>query len=86
MQNGVQLELMQPVSGYSIYNEYLEQNKGALNASPFEHFALLDYFAPRDHHENYPRPSRAPLFAPGGLPKLIYATVTHNPQLSYAIP
>jgi methylmalonyl-CoA/ethylmalonyl-CoA epimerase len=30
--NGVQLELMQPLSGYSIYNEYLEQNK-----SGFQH-------------------------------------------------
>jgi methylmalonyl-CoA/ethylmalonyl-CoA epimerase len=29
--NGVQLELMQPVSGYSIYNEYLEQNKGGFH-------------------------------------------------------
>ena len=29
--NGVQLELMQPVSGYSIYNEYLGQNKGGFH-------------------------------------------------------
>ena len=26
--NGVQVELMQPLTGYSIYNEYLEKNKG----------------------------------------------------------
>src|SRR5437879_11712064 len=29
--NGVQLELMQPLSGYSIYNEYLEKNKGGFH-------------------------------------------------------
>ncbi len=28
---GIQLELMQPVKGYSIYNEYLEQNKGGFH-------------------------------------------------------
>jgi methylmalonyl-CoA/ethylmalonyl-CoA epimerase len=28
---GVQLELMQPVKGYSIYNEYLEQSKGGFH-------------------------------------------------------
>jgi len=28
---GVQLELMQPLTGYSIYNEYLEQNKGGFH-------------------------------------------------------
>jgi methylmalonyl-CoA/ethylmalonyl-CoA epimerase len=29
--NRVQLELMQPVRGYSIYNEYIEQNKGGFH-------------------------------------------------------
>ncbi len=33
---GIQLELMQPVKGYSIYNEYLEQNKGG-----FHHVKIL---------------------------------------------
>ena len=28
---GIQLELMQPVKGYSIYDEYLEQNKGGFH-------------------------------------------------------
>ena len=44
------------------------------SASPF--------FIPLDYHESYPRTSRFPSLAPGELPKLTYATVMHNPQLS----